>query len=259
MSFKVGQKLSSDISDTLNPVWSETINGKGVIKVIDKLTNAAGSIDSQKKFTDKAISIQGKFQPNTHYYIKIAIERKFPKLDQDLTLQLARKEDLQEITQYIDNFTVFAPENDSKMSDYAFYETIITPNNTYEQLEIILTRSVVDYYSDNNPETGTYWETETEREAYEGREITINPDLCQIATFNKVLNFPVNKIGIQGPPGLLMCINGEPIRIGPSGIYQIRNGYKVDFLSFVKGKSQQSDGTYGVDNFIIDYQYESND
>lgn len=49
MSFKVGQKLSSDISDTLNPVWSETINGKGVIKVIDKLTNAAGSIDSQKK------------------------------------------------------------------------------------------------------------------------------------------------------------------------------------------------------------------
>ena len=83
MSFKVGQKLSSDIPDTLNPVWSETINGNGVIKVIDKLTNAAGSIDSQKKFTDKAISIQGKFQPNIHYYIKISIELKFPRLDQD--------------------------------------------------------------------------------------------------------------------------------------------------------------------------------
>jgi len=34
-----------------------------------------------------------------------------------------------------------------------------------------------------------------------------------------------------------MCINGEPIRIGPSGIYEIRNGYKVNFLGFVPGKS----------------------
>lgn len=61
MSFKVGQKLSSDISDTLNPVWSETINGNGVIKVIDKLTNAAGSIDSQKNLQIKLYLFKGNF------------------------------------------------------------------------------------------------------------------------------------------------------------------------------------------------------
>lgn len=255
MSFKVGQILSKNINGTLlNPVFSEGT----VLKVKNKEMNPAGSIEAGKVFVDKAIEIIGKFQPGTHYYIKIAIARKFPKLDQDLTLQLAKKEDLQEVTQYIDNFTVFAPENDFKVSDYAFYETIITPNNTYDQLEIILSRTVVDYYTNENPETGTIWQTQAERRAYSGREITINPSLCQIATFNKVLDFPVNKIGVQGPPGLLMCINGEPIRIGPSGIYQIRNGYKVDFLSFVIKQSQQSDGTYSTDNFIVDYQYESN-
>ena len=251
MSFKVEQILSKNIQEFLN------FNSVGTIQIKDKQTKPAGTINSNQNFIDKAITITGNFQPNVHYYIRIAIERKFPKLDQDLTLQLANKEDLQEITQYIDNFTVFAPTYELDNNDYAFYETIITPNNTYEQLEIILTRSVIDYYASENPETGKNWETEEEKTAYHGREININLSLCQIATFYNVLSFPVNKIGIQGPPGLLMCINGEPIRIGPSGIYQIRNGYKVDFLGFVRRNSQQSDGTYGVDNFIIDYQYES--
>ena len=63
----------------------------------------------------------------------------------------------------------------------------------------------------------------------------------------------LNKIGVQGPPGLLMCINGEDIRVGPSGIYEINNGYQVTFIGFV---IQESDQTLDRrDYFILDYQY----
>lgn len=55
----------------------------------------------------------------------------------------------------------------------------------------------------------------------------------------------IYKMGIQGTPGLLMCINGEAIRIGPSGIYEIKNGYKITFLRFIKRKSNE--------HFIVDY------
>jgi hypothetical protein len=65
----------------------------------------------------------------------------------------------------------------------------------------------------------------------------------------------LTKIGIQGPPGMLMCINGEPIRIGPSGIYEIKNGYKINFLSFIRKESYEN-GAQQLDSFIVDYQYD---
>jgi len=45
-----------------------------------------------------------------------------------------------------------------------------------------------------------------------------------------------------------MCINGEEIRIGPSGIYEIKNGYTVNFIGFA---ILPNDNNY----FILDYQY----
>jgi len=33
----------------------------------------------------------------------------------------------------------------------------------------------------------------------------------------------LTKIGVQGPPSLLMCINREQIRIGRTGIYELNN------------------------------------
>lgn len=255
MSFKVGQILSSTFSDEaafLNPVYSE-----GELIRIDNVDTApAGALDTEgKTFIDKGISIIGNFQPGVYYYIKLAIERNFPNIDSDLTLRLANQSDLQEVTQYIDNFTIFAPNKDSNASKYAYYETIFAPNNTYDQLRIILSRTTIDYWTESDPETGQSF-TKEQRQAYRGREIKINPSLCKIAEVQDILgDTSINKLGVQGPPGLLMCINGEPIRIGPSGIYEIRNGYKVNFLGFVPGKSQTLDGTYHTDNFIVDYQY----
>ena len=46
--------------------------------------------------------------------------------------------------------------------------------------------------------------------------------------------YPLIKIGVQSHPGMLMCINGQPIIVGKSGIYEIRNGIiKVNTFSVV--------------------------
>ena len=61
------------------------------------------------------------------------------------------------------------------------------------------------------------------------------------------------KIGVQGPPGLIMCINREQIRIGRTGIYELNNGMKIQSIGFVLKKSDfYLDGT---DYFIMDFQY----
>ena len=42
------------------------------------------------------------------------------------------------------------------------------------------------------------------------------------------------KIGVQSRPGFLMCINGEEIRTGKSGIYELKNGFiSITFFSAV--------------------------
>ena len=58
----------------------------------------------------------------------------------------------------------------------------------------------------------------------------------------------LKQIGIQSRPGLLMSINGEGIKVGRSGIYEINNGVMISSIGFVLDKN---DNTY----FIMDYQY----
>ena len=45
-----------------------------------------------------------------------------------------------------------------------------------------------------------------------------------------------------------MCIDGEQIRIGRSGLYEINNGVVISFLGFIVA---EDDNKY----FILDYQY----
>lgn len=97
----------------------------------------------------------------------------------------------------------------------------------------MLNRESVDY--NRNNQDGTY-----------GRIPQID-----VINFGKIKNLvsnpinhsPLTRIGVQGPVGLLMEINGEPIKIGPTGIYEINNGYKItSFGVVIKDSSQYPDG-----------------
>ena len=56
----------------------------------------------------------------------------------------------------------------------------------------------------------------------------------------------LKQIGIQSHPGLEMCINGEMIRVGRTGIYEINHGIDINFIGFMPEED---------DHFIMDYQY----
>lgn len=61
----------------------------------------------------------------------------------------------------------------------------------------------------------------------------------------------ITKLGVQGPSSLLMCINGEKIRIGKNKIYQLDDkNIKIRSLCFYPKQS---------DFFIADYEYYKDD
>ena len=266
MSFKVGQILSSNLeSKSLLEIMHCSI---GDLETTNEITG--------NKFIDKRImdiysssgdntenNAQG-FVSGNYYYIKLIIKRKFPNHNQNITLRLSNDSETNQSKnyQYIDDFIIFAGGS-TTLDDpqYAVYETILAPGASYGQLNIILGREMVDYVTSTNPETGRSWEG-NDLANYQGRVIEISA--CQICKLNNILGnnsipSPLTKIGIQGPPGMLMCINGEPIRIGPSGIYEIRNDYKITFLSFIRKVYDVTvEGETLVvnpDTFIVDYQY----
>lgn len=60
------------------------------------------------------------------------------------------------------------------------------------------------------------------------------------------------QIGVRGNTGTLMCIDGEEVKVGPSGFYEINNGTKVNFIGFVP----TTEDAYKSANFIMDFLYE---
>lgn len=267
MSFKVGQILSSNLeSKSLLEIMHysiedlETTNEITGNKFIDKRITDIYSLSGNNTESNT----QG-FVSGNYYYIKLIIKRKFPNHNQNITLRLSNDSGTNQSKnyQYVDDFIIFAGGS-TTLDDpqYAVYETILAPSASYGQLNIILGREMVDYYTTINPETGSSWEQD-ELDNYTGRIIEIST--CQVCKINNILgssSIPstLTKIGVQGPPGMLMCINGEPIRIGPSGIYEIRNGYKITFLSFIRKVYDVTvEGETLIvnpDTFIVDYQYE---
>ena len=58
----------------------------------------------------------------------------------------------------------------------------------------------------------------------------------------------LKQIGVQSAPGLMMSIEGELIRVGRSGIYEINNGISINYIGFIV---EPNDNKY----FVLDYQY----
>lgn len=87
-----------------------------------------------------------------------------------------------------------------------------------------------------------------------GRQLGVVESDCSLAVVNDLVPklkvdggmSSITKIGVWGRPGLLMCINGEPIRVGNSGFYE-QDSVKVEALGVVV-----KDGDWS-NNFTIDY------
>lgn len=236
MSFKIGQFRSSS-SQNDNTYIVDNSTSTYTKQEPQPLINTI-SAGADITFEDKAISYN--FTAEQNYYIKIKIERNLTS-DQTITLRLAYKKDSATVDtyQFIDSYTIFSATEEKQ---YAVIEAIVQSNSAYQQLNIILNRTSADFLIEN------------QREGAIGREIVIGD--YEIYQLRNLIDKKCTKIGVQGPPNMLMCINGEGIRIGPSGIYEIKNGYIINFIGVVPKRSRDSTGQLGRDNFLIDYQYE---
>lgn len=118
-----------------------------------------------------------------------------------------------ELTQYIKTIVV----GQGNARDWVDVEFIFTPLSDFPALVFELQREARDYNKEARCPIIAYLEISE----------VINYKTAAGAT-------PLCKIGVQSHPGLLMCINGEEIRIGRTGIYELKDGViRTTFFSVV--------------------------
>ena len=149
--------------------------------------------------------------PDTSYYINFNL-----KSDVNSTISVYLQKEENNDSQLVKTFEVIANVQN-------VLSTVITPNSNYTKIVI----------------QGT-----------NGADLTIAINQLQIVknVLNDLSISSLAKVGIQGPSGLTMCINGEEIKVGRFGIYEMIKNIKVEYIGFI---IQQNDDTF----FIMDYQY----
>lgn len=230
MSYTIGQFRKEMLGNYLN----QTSMTKREIH-----TSPSG-ISGDIYFKDAAFSMTNSFDYQKNYYIKIQIKR--TNADQNFSISLANLDSEEKSEQFLKRFYVPAIRGDKDINKTAIIEIVFNPIINFSDVVIRLNRTSQDY-SIENPDGSS------------GRVFEIVDAGCACYEIINILNSipsvtEFDKIGVQGPSGLLMCINGEEIRVTPSGIYETRSGYKINFMGFVI-----TDPNPKVNYFILDYQY----
>lgn len=144
--------------------------------------------------------------------------------------------------QIIGKYNISAASN-SNNEEFEIFEVVFSSNTTYNQIVWELQRNMLDYQIQEK--------TDDNSENVSGRVAKIV--IIEFAEINNIIDIIpkddidyLTKIGIQGPPSLLMCINGQQIRLGRNGIYEINNGIHINFIGFIPHEN---------DYFLMDYEY----
>lgn len=191
-----------------------------------------------KEFSNDGLSYS--FNSTESYYLQFSISA-LEEDDQTISLRLRSTKqsgsDTEVITQLLQTYNIPGYLKEEEQKKYIF-EIIFTPNGTYPILCWELNRTSKDF-------TEGQRNTDINIEKFARIKNVINPNSSNSSFINT--NVPLTKIGIQGPPSLLMCINGEQIRLGKSGVYELNNEIDITFISFIPTRES--------DYFIMDYEY----
>lgn len=235
MSYNFGQFRSGQFKDYLTSLSYQLLE-----KTVSTVTS------ENTPFIDKVLSIsdEGLFQnvdnsgKQKSYFIRFKIYKRTDSA-QSLTVRLCNTQKDIDNIQTIKSIKVEQGEE----TDYSTFELIISPNNIYHELQFVLSRDALDYeiYGEDSSVTGRIIKIEIEN-------FSIVYDIMDFLKSSIENKGRLKQIGVQGPTGLLMCINGEAIRVGRTGIYEIKNGISVNSIGFV---IEPDDNKI----FILDYQY----
>lgn len=212
------------------------------VKQLDKNDYTLTSIETKAEIfsgiTFSDISIKRAFSSaDGSLLIRIAVAR-FNR-ETTVTVKLA-KENVSPLAttnvQTVASLVVPAAITAEEQSTPVMFDIMVTPSDSYAQLIFAIDRDGQDF-----TETPRAW---------------IPAQSFMIESFGTISNIipsldienkgRLKQIGVQGRPGLEMCINGEMIRVGRSGIYEINHGVDITFIGFIPDEE---------DHFLMDYQY----
>ena len=248
--------------------------------------------DASKTFTDFALA--GTFEPTEVYYLRFQVHKipkyfysgsrtvgevgSYINDADSLNLQILLKngselgDEEKNPPEVIGNCTVYtALETESEA--YASYSFVFSPSQTFNRLGFRINRVSYDAISPTPRNWLIDSTTDVSKTVYTGdydasgrpNQITVstqgdrivysgdNADLCTLINLVDQSSGWL-KIGYQCRPGSLIVVNGEPIRVGRSGIYEINNGTIINkFMIASPGGSNNSK----IDAFLLDYAYKS--
>lgn len=164
-------------------------------------------------------------------------------------------------------------------SDYTSYSFVFSPTKSFDRLGFRINRTSFDaVYAATSPRnwlidsqtdvTGTRYTSDGTQvtvstagtrlyfgNSVTGEEESTNKgDFCKLNNLTSIASKSSSwlRFGYQCRPGSLIVVNGEPIRLGKSGIYEINNGTLI--TSFMIASPNGSDSAY-IDAFLLDYAY----
>lgn len=230
MTYNIGQLRRNEITSYVNPVKytkKTIINDESIIDFQDICLEMSG---------DQIVDI------TSSYYLKFEVSQR-PEAAQDFIIKLKNNDVTIDNVQEVKTLKVAA--GTGKIS----FELIFNPNSKYNQLIFELRRLALDFYLDNGDGTS-------------GRKMEIN-----ILEFSKIINIvdsylkgkfsgltKLKKIGLQGPPGLMFVLDGEEIRIGRTGVYELYNdNIEISYIGFIIKDSLFTQS--GKDFFVMDFKY----
>ena len=234
-TFKFGQIRRNQIQSFLTPLDYSMID----IEVESSLSKGVVFLDSGMQMSSENALTPTDAQGNPRsYYFRFRVQKQ--EKEQIIDVKLIDPSKVTDGTQTIS--TVRVPAGDTQ--DYSVFDLVITinANRIYEKIQFQLARDTSDFEEQNE-------------KGYYGRLTNITVEnLSIIKNVIDVLNPSIEnkgvlkQIGVQSAPGLMMCINGEQIRVGRTGIYELKNtGINIYYLGFIF----EDENTY----FILDYQY----
>ena len=286
-ALKIGQLRNSDLSSVsrLMQVLNITTQEVNTQNPFEEKEDVHPFQDLALKFAD-----DGKFLKGNTYYLNFKMQKipeyfysgkmnfqTYRDADQlDFTLTLANKDNKDStVTESLDSFSLKTRTTrpDDLEPEYTFFETVFTPTQDFTHLIFKVARRTYDAFTPNmESETepgGRKWLTGDitdpegqERTTATGEKIKVRADAtkiiysgteCDFCLLNNIIpnGTTWKKFGFQSRPGTFIVVNGEPIRVGRSGIYEINNGTKIkSFMIAAPGRN--------IDAFLLDYLYEEN-
>lgn len=129
---------------------------------------------------------------------------------------------------------------------FGYAEMVFRPvEDNFSEITIEMIRTAEDYNIQSEDEDG---------EQIHGRYISLDSFEYTLYSLTNLVNElnpngSLDRIGVWSHPGLLMAVNGEEIRVGKSGLWEIDGILPIESLGIVAVDYN--------DNFSIDYTYEN--